>query len=464
MLSYADIGPAAMMSARLRAWWQAASSSRSRIGSRRSPRHGAAGHSRDWTSCPAGAAIKVLGSCSGFNATIQFTISIDEARRRLAAAVRPISAPSASPRRVVWPRRRGGRRVDNRRAAIRPLRHGRIRRSRIRHHGRDASQPRPPAPARSDLYRRGIGRRLRRHLRRNRDGRTAAVRRRRRGDGRTDRDGRSSCLDSGGRRSRSAHRPPRRGHRRRRPGDAPGDVLTPSRIGALAAVGAPTSRYARPRVAVLSTGNEVVDPGQPLPRDTSTTSNRFTLGAIVSMHGGMSEPHRAAEDTLHALVDALDACAGATSSCFQAAAPSASGSHRRRDCPSRRDDLSRHRSQAGKPTAFALVAGTPFFGCPATRRPVCRTPTSCFVPFLRALARLPANAPHHQRSARSTHRIERRASPVLHGAARRRHRVSRPQRLWRHHQPLKGRRIHRDSGRGKRGRSRRGRGHHVLLI
>jgi len=47
----------------------------------------------------------------------------------------------------------------------------------------------------------------------------------------------------------------------------------------------------------------------------------------------------------------------------------------------------------GKPTAFAIVRGTPFFGMPGN-------PTSCLsnayillVPFLRAIARLPPHAP-----------------------------------------------------------------------
>ena len=44
-----------------------------------------------------------------------------------------------------------------------------------------------------------------------------------------------------------------------------GDVLTPSRVGVLAAVGATrVAVYHRPRVAILSTGNEIVQPGEPL--------------------------------------------------------------------------------------------------------------------------------------------------------------------------------------------------------
>ena len=174
-----------------------------------------------------------------------------------------------------------------------------------------------------------------------------------------------------------------------------GDLLTPSRIGALAAVGCTDVEvYARPRVAILSTGNEVVDPGQPLAPGHIYDVNRFTLGAIVSMHGGMSEPHRAAEDTLSALVDALDACAGADLIVFSGGS-SVGERDLIVDAIARRGEMIFHgiAVRPGKPTAFALVDGTPFFGMPGN-------PTSCLsnayillVPFLRALARLPANAP-----------------------------------------------------------------------
>jgi molybdopterin biosynthesis enzyme len=56
------------------------------------------------------------------------------------------------------------------------------------------------------------------------------------------------------------------------------DVLTPSRIGALAAIGcASVSVYARPRVAIVSTGNEVVEPGAPLTGSTMSTDMRWRL-------------------------------------------------------------------------------------------------------------------------------------------------------------------------------------------
>ena len=52
-----------------------------------------------------------------------------------------------------------------------------------------------------------------------------------------------------------------------------GDVLNPSRIGALAALGVgDVEVYVKPSIAILSTGNEIADPGQELQPDRSTTS------------------------------------------------------------------------------------------------------------------------------------------------------------------------------------------------
>ena len=48
--------------------------------------------------------------------------------------------------------------------------------------------------------------------------------------------------------------------------------------------------FARPRVAILSTGNEIVEPGQPLGPARSTTSTASRCASIVGAHGG--EPMR----------------------------------------------------------------------------------------------------------------------------------------------------------------------------
>jgi len=174
-----------------------------------------------------------------------------------------------------------------------------------------------------------------------------------------------------------------------------GDLLTPSRVGAVAAIGGvDVEVYARPRVAILSTGNEVVDPGQPLPPGHVYDVNRFTLGAIVSAHGGVPESHRPAQDTVEALLASLDACAQADLIVFSGGS-SVGERDLVVDAIAARGEMIFHgiAVRPGKPTAFALVAGTPFFGMPGN-------PTSCLsnayillVPFLRAMARLPTHVP-----------------------------------------------------------------------
>ena len=152
--------------------------------------------------------------------------------------------------------------------------------------------------------------------------------------------------------------------------------------------------FAKPRVAILSTGNEVVEPGTPLAPGQIFDVNRFTLGAVVAAHGGVAEPQRPAQDTLDALIDALDACAErGRDRLLGRQFGRRARSDRRPRRRARRDDLSRHRGQAGQADAFALVDGAPFFGMPGN-------PTSCLsnayillVPFLRATARLPPYAP-----------------------------------------------------------------------
>src|SRR4029078_13395095 len=81
-----------------------------------------------------------------------------------------------------------------------------------------------------------------------------------------------------------------------------------TRIGALAAVGAmEVEVYARPRIAILSTGNEVVEPGQPLGPGQIYDIKRFTLAAIIEAHGGVPVVLPTAQDTLESLSHAIDA-------------------------------------------------------------------------------------------------------------------------------------------------------------
>src|SRR5690606_2044422 len=66
-----------------------------------------------------------------------------------------------------------------------------------------------------------------------------------------------------------------------------GQLLTSRELGVLAAVGRDTvSVYRRPRVAILSTGDEIVPPGLPLAAGSVYDSNAAILGAAVEELGG----------------------------------------------------------------------------------------------------------------------------------------------------------------------------------
>jgi molybdenum cofactor synthesis domain-containing protein len=174
-----------------------------------------------------------------------------------------------------------------------------------------------------------------------------------------------------------------------------GEVLNASRIGALAALGhADAEVWARPSVAVLSTGNEIAPQGASLPPGQIYDINRFTVSTVVAEHGGVAAPIATARDTLEALHAALDECLRHDLIVF-----SGGSSVGERDLIL---DVIRDRGEVrfhgiavkpGKPTLFGHVQGTPVFGMPGY-------PTSCLsnayillVPALRRMARLPMTAP-----------------------------------------------------------------------
>jgi putative molybdopterin biosynthesis protein len=65
-----------------------------------------------------------------------------------------------------------------------------------------------------------------------------------------------------------------------------GQLLTSREIGVLAAIGrADAHVYRRPQVAIISTGNEIVAPGAPLPLGAIYDSNAATIGAAVEELG-----------------------------------------------------------------------------------------------------------------------------------------------------------------------------------
>ena len=174
-----------------------------------------------------------------------------------------------------------------------------------------------------------------------------------------------------------------------------GDVLLPARVGVVAALGLPAlDVYARPRVAIVSTGNEVVAPGTPLGPGQIYDVNLHTLTAVVEAHGGVAVPLDVAADTLEALDAAVDIATACDLVVFSGGS-SVGDRDLVLDILTRRGVVVFHgiATRPGKPTAFGRIGDVPVFGMPGN-------PTSCLtnayvllVPFLRRLAHLPEHQP-----------------------------------------------------------------------
>jgi len=160
-----------------------------------------------------------------------------------------------------------------------------------------------------------------------------------------------------------------------------GTLLGPGHVAALAAVGldgVPTHR--RPRVAVLSTGDELVPPGRPLRHGQLHDSNSWLLAAQVRAAGG--EPVRMGPapddvDALRALlreldgtVDAVVTSGGVSMGAYDVVKAALVGTDLGADV-----ELVTVAVQPGKPQALGrLPGGTPFFGLPGN-------PVSTFATF-----------------------------------------------------------------------------------
>ncbi len=176
-----------------------------------------------------------------------------------------------------------------------------------------------------------------------------------------------------------------------------GELLNPSRIGALAALGLTAAEvYQRPSIAILSTGNEIVEPGAPLEPGQIYDINRFTLSTIIAEHGGSPVAYQTAQDTLDDLERAIDRCLNEDVMVFSGGS-SVGERDLILDVIGRRGEIVFHgiAVKPGKPTVFGVIAGKPVFGMPGY-------PTSCLsnaymllVPALRRMAHLP---PHHLRT------------------------------------------------------------------
>jgi molybdopterin molybdotransferase len=171
----------------------------------------------------------------------------------------------------------------------------------------------------------------------------------------------------------------------------PGTMLNASRVGSLAALGlTQVTVFEKPRVAILSTGNEIVEPGQPLAPGQIYDINRFTLSAIVHESGGVAIPYRIASDTIEDLSRSVEECLEQDVLVFSGGS-SVGERDLILDVITAKGEMLFHgiAVKPGKPTAFGRIKGKLVFGMPGY-------PSSCLsnahillAPALRRIAGLP---------------------------------------------------------------------------
>ena len=171
--------------------------------------------------------------------------------------------------------------------------------------------------------------------------------------------------------------------------------LTPGRVGLLASLGcAQADVVSRPVVAILSSGDELLMPGDAPVAGRIFDANRFTLDAVCRAHGAVTHLLPPVADTLEAWHAALEAAADA-----DLLVCSGGSSAGERDVLV---DVVRARGEVifhgiavkpGKPTLCGRIGRQLVLGMPGN-------PTSCLsnayvllIPLLRALAGLPPHEP-----------------------------------------------------------------------
>lgn len=165
---------------------------------------------------------------------------------------------------------------------------------------------------------------------------------------------------------------------------AAGDRVSAAAMGVLAAAGIDRVPVYRPlRVALLSTGDELVPPGQPLQPGQIHDANRYLLTGLLQQAGVTAIRYHHAADTAAATAEALRQAAADSDLILSSGGVSVGEEDHVRSQVEALGELQlwRIRLKPGKPFAAGRVGATPFIGLPGN-------PASSLVTF--CLLALPA--------------------------------------------------------------------------
>ncbi|MFI5531589.1 gephyrin-like molybdotransferase Glp [Kitasatospora sp. NPDC051853] len=174
-------------------------------------------------------------------------------------------------------------------------------------------------------------------------------------------------------------------HVRRRGSDLPagekvldaGALLGPTQLGLLAAIGRATVKAVpRPRVVVLSTGSELVQPGEPVGPGQISDSNSFTLTAAAQAAGAIAYRVGGVPDDAAVLRSVLEDQLGRADLIVTSGGVSVGAYDVVKEVFAEYGDMDfrKLRMQPGKPQGFGRLQGTPLLALPGN-------PVSAYISF-----------------------------------------------------------------------------------
>ena len=189
----------------------------------------------------------------------------------------------------------------------------------------------------------------------------------------------------------------------------PGHTLRPQDLGGLMALGiTQVSVAARPRVAIVSTGDEIVPPDQqPAPGQVRDV-NTYTVAGLVARAGGIPLPYGIVKDRLDDLLAAARTGLDAADALVISAGSSVSARDLTADVINRLGGpgvlVHGVSVKPGKPTILGVCDGKPAFGLPGNTVSAMVVAGLFLVPVLRRLQGA-SLASHNRVKARLTHNI-----------------------------------------------------------
>lgn len=185
------------------------------------------------------------------------------------------------------------------------------------------------------------------------------------------------------------------------------ELLNPAKSGVLAALGFEKAKvYAKPKIAVIPSGNEIVEQGAPLPPGKIYDVNSYTLATLIVRNGCIPDIFPVVPDSLENVKGALAEAADRNDLIIISGGSSVGEKDVMVGAIESIGKLLFHgiAVKPGKPTLCGIVNGKMVIGMPGY-------PTSCLtngygllIPILRKMARLPPVVPRKIR-ARMARRI-----------------------------------------------------------